>query len=302
MKICTAPKLTVAALTAIGALAVMTPTPVKAQLLTGWWFVGPNGNDSTCNFQATQSTVLLPGTIPCKTLTKACDSVTAPTERILFLPNPVPYVENAVCGASGTSTIKLYILGQGPVTYMHGVIGAHKPTIEFTGDYVDFGKIEFVGNDGDAVYIHGTAAHPSEDFEFFYNTTVSSNAGYGIHAKWTNNLVIKQDLISNNLKDCIFIEQSSNAKVYGNSIYRCGSVSGIPPVAVRKPAAHFLNTPNSEFEDNNLKESAVLPTLVLENSPFFNADNNHQNDPLYPPFSYTVTPSSDLATDTFTNN
>jgi len=269
----------------------------RAELLIGWIFVSPTGSDSNQCTQKTQSAIIIPPTKPCKTITHAC-TLLKPNWRLLLLPGH--YVENVVCKASGSDPINRVILvGQGPATYLHGVLGEHKPSLEITGSHINFGKIEVQGNDSDGIYIHGTdAAHPAVDVNVYYNTTSAGNAGSGVHANFTSGLKIYGDAIYNNGKECIFIENSTDWSIYGSSIFRCGSTSGVPvnPTV----GTNVVNSPRGELEDSH-GEYDVKTNLVLTNSPNAEVLNNKPN-PRYPPFTVIVNPASDRETDTFSGN
>lgn len=286
-------------------------------------FAAPWGNDATCNAQPVRvgenPNLINAGTIPCKTIQRACDVGTG-IPKVHVAPAVGNYVENFVCriyGTDATHPVAWHIAEQvkDPATGMTGPVrirGAvsNKPIAEFTGSFINVGcaYCHFEGFDptkpippnlptgSDGIYVHGLDdAHHAQNQKTYYGTDISRNTGVGIHVKWSDNALITSDTIANNVQAGIVIENSVSPHLYGNAIYRVGATAGIP--VTKGPGAVMVNSPNGEFEDNKALY-AVNPGLILDHSQTWMVNGNHVFAAGWPPFSYQIIPASDEATDT----
>lgn len=290
-------------------LMLSTAPAYAVDLTNARIFVATNGNDAKCGPQpmikGQNPELINPPTIACRTAARAC-ALAKPTMHI----EPVTgdYIENVVCHASGTDAAHPVIIHiaemvkKGPVTFM-GVPGANKPTWELTGSYIRFGGagVHINGNtSGDGLYVHGTdAAHPAKDVEVYYGTAFEFNSGHAVHTRFTDHFLLTGGAVINNGSDCVLIENSPAAHLYSEAVYRCGSVMG-NPITYRNGVV-VINSPDFVY-DEMLGQTEVLKNLVLTSSPNATVTDNKQTHVGYPPFSYVVTPASDMATDTFSGN
>jgi hypothetical protein len=274
-------------------------------------FITNTGDDARCGPQPViagrNANLINPPTIACRTIQRGCD-IALGIPMVHVAPAAGIYIENFVCRIGGTDArhpaffhIAEQVQPLGPV-WMTGVPGTGKPIGEFTGSHVRAGGagMHFDGNDGDGVYVHGMdAAHPADDFQFYYGTAVTHNRGRGVHVSYTTNFLLTGGAVFNNLGDCVFIENSPGWKIYAEAIFRCGSVTGSPTTPV--VGTNVSNSPNGWYISNKGNRESS-PTVRLVNSPHVQVTGNFQPLPQFPPFSIDVSPSSDLATDIISGN
>jgi hypothetical protein len=290
----------------------MYPSDANAQNYLGWIFVAPGGNDATCNTQvATVNSPIAPpeapGTVPCKTFTKACTLLAAKGANWSIQAEPGNYIENVKCNASGLDYAnKANIVGRrmgAPPSYLKGA-SASAPAWEMTGNHVYLNKIIFEGSPGDALYVHGTDSfHQSNDVVIGYNTTFDKNGGVAVHANHSYGLILYNDNIyDSGGSSCVLIENSTYTSISGTSIYNCGSATGVP--VTPRPGVIVSKSYYTQYY-GNLEQSGASPNLSLVDSFEALVVQNATKGP----FSYMVTSaqgaaeaSYELSTDTICGN
>lgn len=282
-----------------------------ADLTNARVFVQNTGDDARCAPQPVvkgqNPNLINPPTVACKTIQHACD-IGVGVPMVHVAPAAGFYPEAFICRISGTDIthpvffhIAEQVEPKGAV-WMTGRPGSGRPIGEFTGSFVRAGGdgMHFDGGDGDGVYVHGAdAAHKAVDFEFYYGTAVTHNRGRGVRVNFTDRFLLKGGAVFNNGGDCVAIESSINWVIYAEAIFRCGSVTGSPSMPT--VGTNVVKSPNGKYEENKGNRES-LPTIRLVGSPYVQVIGNHQPLPQFPPFSYEVIPSSDLATDVFSGN
>jgi hypothetical protein len=260
--------------------AAMLPTSVYAGPVVAWVFVNPaTGNDATCNSQPSADGNIIapaigPGTVPCKTFTRACAILPADAGNWVIEGEPGFDVENVVCNASGHDPLNpLNIIGRNPGPGGGGGGPLYlkspnsRPAWEMTGNFVYLNKIDFRGSPGDAVYVHGRdSAHNAVDNVIGYNTSFDANGGYAVHADYTYWFLMFGDNVYNNganSNGCILVESSTFWLVTNTGITNCGAISGTP--STPKPGLIATQTSYGQYVANTAMQGAS-PSLQLNDS------------------------------------
>jgi parallel beta helix pectate lyase-like protein len=291
-------------LPAVGALIPLSAPAQSGELILGRIFVSPNGDDANMCAQNGPSATIDGATKPCKTITHGC-ALLKPNWHLELTQGF--YFENVVCNATGTgprNAVTIHnskALGVGPTHITGEQSTTMAPVVELTGNWINFGGFHIEGGKSDGLFVHGVdAVHSSTGVNIYYDTTLSHNAGHGLHTLNTTGLIVSRDSVFNNGGDCVLIENSPGWKVYGTSIFNCGAVDFVPKTPTIGTVV--TNSPHGDYEENNLKEINVSLNLSLTKSPFTSVLNNKPTVAGRPPFSFVVIPASDQSTDTFSGN